>query len=197
MKRSGQATSPVTINSLAGLVKARGQPQLNKLLTSGVKLDGLLVMTEGGNYLGILDEMLVGPKGELLAYEISVGFAADANHGKCLLPADEALTVGRDVATFPDGVERLASQPLPDVELEPAQALPAGEVRALQQRHAVTAGGGVESHARARDATADHRHVELVVCERGERLCAFDHSPQCLRAPPRRRPPVRSARAPR
>jgi uncharacterized protein YrrD len=129
----------VTINSLAGLVKARGQPQLSKLLTSGVKLDGLLVMTEGGNYLGILDEMLVGPKGEMLAYEISVGFAEDVNHGKCLLPADEALTVGRDVATFPDGVERLASQPLPDVELEPAQALPAGEVRALQPVKPATA----------------------------------------------------------
>jgi uncharacterized protein YrrD len=129
----------VTMQSLAGLVKARGQPQLQKLLTSGVKLDGLLVMTEGGNYLGILDEILVGPKGEMIAYEISVGFAEDVNHGKCLLPADEAVTVGHDVATFPDSVERLAAQPLPEVELEPAPGLAPGDVRSLQPTKPATA----------------------------------------------------------
>src|SRR5437879_6764975 len=34
----------VTIHNLTGLVNARSQPELEALLTSGVKLDGLLVM---------------------------------------------------------------------------------------------------------------------------------------------------------
>src|ERR1051326_5151577 len=60
----------VTIYNLAGLIKARSDRALFRLFNSGVKLDGLLVMTEGGNYLGILEEILVGQHGEMISYEI-------------------------------------------------------------------------------------------------------------------------------
>ncbi len=114
----------ITIHNLSGVVRARAQAPLYRLFTSGVKLDGLLVMTEGGNYLGTLEEIVVGPAGEMIAYEISAGFAQDVNQGKYRLPADEALTVGRDVATFPDGIERLLAHPLP--ELAPLVDTPTG-----------------------------------------------------------------------
>lgn len=109
----------VTIHTITGLVKGKSQPSLNRLLTSEVKLDGLLVMTETGDYLGILDEIIVGIRGEMISYEISAGFADDVNKGKYLLPADAALTVGRDVATFPEGVELVlapADDPVVSIE---------------------------------------------------------------------------------
>ncbi|HLG50527.1 MAG TPA: PRC-barrel domain-containing protein [Chloroflexota bacterium] len=97
----------VTIVDLTGLIKARSDRRLYRLLTSPVTLDGLLAMTEGGAFLGFIEEIMLGPRGEMLAYEISAGFAEDVRRGKLLLPASEALTVGRDVATFPDGIEKL------------------------------------------------------------------------------------------
>ncbi len=120
----------ITIFDLAGLIEARSNRTLYELLTSDVKLDGLLAMTEGGNYLGIIEEIMVGPRGEMLAYEISSGFTEDVQRGKCLLPANEALTVGRDVATFPDGIERLVTRQRPD-EAAVGQ-LPAEEVLVLR-----------------------------------------------------------------
>jgi uncharacterized protein YrrD len=123
----------ITIFDMSGVAKARARRDLNRLFTSGVKLDGLLVMTEGGNYLGILEEIILGAHAEMLAYEISAGFAQDVNQGKCLLPANEALTVGRDVATFPDGVETLLTRQFTD--LVPAEEHTPADVRLL---HPVT-----------------------------------------------------------
>jgi uncharacterized protein YrrD len=114
----------VTIHSLEGLIKAKTDQDLYRLLTSGVKVDGLLAMTEGGNYLGIMEEIVVGPRGEMIAYEISAGFAEDLNRGKCLIPADEAVTVGKDVATFPDGVESLIVRQLADLPRDDAAKAP-------------------------------------------------------------------------
>jgi uncharacterized protein YrrD len=114
----------VTIHNLGGLVKSRSDADLTKLLLSGVKLDGLLVMTEGGNYLGILEEIVIGPHGDMLAYEISAGFAEDLSRGRCLIPADEAVTVGTDVATFPDGVETLITRQLSDLASEDVVSSP-------------------------------------------------------------------------
>jgi len=105
----------VTIHALDGLIGARTDRDLNRLFASDVKLDGLLVMTEGGNYLGILEEIIVGLHGEMIAYEISTSFAEDVQQGKSLIPADEAVTVGRDVASFPDGIERLITHELADL----------------------------------------------------------------------------------
>jgi len=115
----------ITIVDLTGLVKARSRHDLGKLLTSGVQFDGLLAMTEGGNYLGVIEEVLLGPRGQMLAYEISVGFAADVNRGKVFLPADDLMTFGRDVATFPDEIERLVKEIAPDAEeVEALDAIP-------------------------------------------------------------------------
>lgn len=105
----------VTIYAMDGLIRARTDHDLNRLFASDVKLDGLLVMTEGGNYLGILEEIIVGPHGEMIAYEISTSFAEDVQQGKSFIPANEAATVGRDVASFPDGIERLISHELADL----------------------------------------------------------------------------------
>lgn len=121
----------ITIHDLSGLIEARTNRDLYDLLTSAVKIDGLLAMTEGGNYLGIIEEIMLGPRGEMIAYEISAGFTEDVHRGKRLLPANEALTVGRDVATFPDGVENLLIRQA--AEAEAAEVLPAkGEVLVLQ-----------------------------------------------------------------
>lgn len=116
----------ITIVDLTGVIKARGRSDLVKLLASGVQLDGLLAMTEGGNYLGVIEEVLLGPRGQMLAYEISVGFAKDVNRGKVFLPADDLMTVGQDVATFPDEIEQLVDEIAPDAEeIEALDALPA------------------------------------------------------------------------
>lgn len=105
----------VTIHNVRGVIKARANRDLYRLFSSGVKLDGLLVMTETGNYLGTIEEILLGDHAEMLAYEISAGFAEDVNKGKSLLPANEAITIGRDVATFPDGIETLLTRQFTDV----------------------------------------------------------------------------------
>lgn len=118
----------VTISDLSGLIAARSRRELHQLFISGVKLDGLLAMTEGGNYLGIIEEILLGPHGEMLAYEISIGFATDINRGKCHLPAGESLTVGRDVATFPNALEELLDR----ATIEGPAELPAPDLRALR-----------------------------------------------------------------
>ncbi|MGH2458012.1 MAG: PRC-barrel domain-containing protein [Chloroflexota bacterium] len=97
----------ITMYDLAGLIQSRSTRDLYDLFVADVKLDGLLAMTEGGNYLGTVEEIMLGPRGEMIAYEISAGFTEDVHRGKCLLPANEALTVGHDVATFPDGIESL------------------------------------------------------------------------------------------
>jgi len=115
----------ITIYDLSGLIEARSNRELYELFTADVKIDGLLAMTEGGNYLGIIEEVMLGPHGEMLAYEISTGFAEDVHRGKCLLPANEALTVGRDVATFPDGIESLVIRQRSGVDV--AEELPAGD----------------------------------------------------------------------
>ncbi|HVC33711.1 MAG TPA: PRC-barrel domain-containing protein, partial [Chloroflexota bacterium] len=106
----------VTIFDLDGLIESRTDRDLFELLTADVKLDGLLAMTDGGNFLGAIEEVMLGPRGEMLAYEISAGFTDDVHRGKCLLPANEALTVGHDVATFPDGIEALVVHPSAEVE---------------------------------------------------------------------------------
>jgi uncharacterized protein YrrD len=115
----------VTIHSLRAVIKARSRRDLDRLYRSGVTFDGLLVMTEGGNYLGLIDEVILDDHAGVVAYEISTGFAKDVNQGKCQIPADEALTVGRDVALFPDGVESLVLQPsaivAPAEERNPAE----------------------------------------------------------------------------
>ncbi len=121
----------ITIFDLSGLIEARSNRELHELFNADIKLDGLLAMTEGGNYLGVIEEILVGPRGEMLAYEISSGFTEDVQRGKYLLPANEALTVGRDVATFPDGIERLLTRQRSDEET--IERLPADdEVLVLQ-----------------------------------------------------------------
>ena len=113
----------ITMFDLSGLIGAHANRDLSDLFTSNVKLDGLLAMTEGGNYLGIIEDVMIGPRGEMLAYEISIGFAEDVQNGKCLLPANEALAVGRDVATFPDGTESLLTRRTEDHEFaEPVAA---------------------------------------------------------------------------
>lgn len=121
----------ITIFDLSGLITARTDRALYELFASDVKLDGLLAMTEGGNYLGTIEEVLLGPRGEMLSYEISAGFTEDVHRGRYLLPADEALTVGRDVATFPDGVESLLIQHEPALEAS-AEHRANGEILTLQ-----------------------------------------------------------------
>lgn len=110
----------ITIHDNRGIVKAKSNRDLYRLFNSGIKLDGLLVMTEGGNYLGVIEEVILDDHAGMSAYEISTGFAKDVNQGKCLVPAEEALTVGRDVATFPEGVEGLVTRQISGVEAAPS-----------------------------------------------------------------------------
>ncbi len=62
-------------------------------------------------------------------------------------------------------------------ELARAARGPRGEVRALEQRHAVTARGGIERDTGAGDAAADDDDVELLLRQRRKRLAALDHEP--------------------
>ena len=53
--------------------------------------------------------------------------------------------------------------------------MPAAKSRALDERDAVAARGGVERDAGAGDPAADDDDVELLVGERGEGVGAVDH----------------------
>ena len=61
-------------------------------------------------------------------------------------------------------------------ELARAAGGPRGEVRALEQRHAVAARGGVQRDARAGDAATDDDDIELVLRQRRKGLAALDHA---------------------
>ncbi len=67
-------------------------------------------------------------------------------------------------------------------QLAGAAGGPGGVVGALDQRHAVTARGGVERHPGAGDAPADDHEIELVLGEGREGLGACDHASQSARA---------------
>ena len=80
--------------------------------------------------------------------------------------------------------QRLADEPEVEVlqvaqaavdELGGAARRAGGEVRALDEGHAVATRGGVQRHAGARDPAADDDDVELLLGESGEGVAAVDH----------------------
>ena len=80
--------------------------------------------------------------------------------------------------------QRLADEPEVEVlqvaqtavdELARARGGAGRVVGLLDQRHRVAARGGVERHARARDAAADHEHVERLGGEGGDGVRAREH----------------------
>lgn len=106
----------VTVPDGAAVQPAHRLKLIRRLLISGVRLAGLHVLTEGGLDLGTIDDVFVGPAGEVLGYELSPGVVEETLHGKRLVPGGELLAAGPDAAVVPDRVEQIIRRPEQRVE---------------------------------------------------------------------------------
>lgn len=84
---------------------------VRRLPNLGTALNGLLVLTESGEQLGALEEVFVGPAGEILGYELNARLEGPQSSGKRVIPGQGILVVGRDAAIVHDSMAQLIRQP--------------------------------------------------------------------------------------
>ncbi|CAN5497332.1 hypothetical protein BH11ARM2_BH11ARM2_30700 [soil metagenome] len=73
---------------------------------SGESIVGKRLMTEDGDNLGAIDDVLVNPTTfRILAYQVSGGLWHDLMRGQTDVPVEMVTTVGKDVVVVPSGVK--------------------------------------------------------------------------------------------
>jgi uncharacterized protein YrrD len=105
----------VTVPDRSAVVPSIRVRPLRRLLNSGVRLTGLHILTEGGRDLGTINEVFVGPTGEIVGYELNPGVVEETVSGKRLVPGAELITAGPDAAIVAERVAELIRQPAADV----------------------------------------------------------------------------------
>jgi uncharacterized protein YrrD len=105
----------VTVPDRSAVVPSIRVRPLRRLLNSGVRLTGLHILTEGGRDLGTINEVFVGPVGEIVGYELNPGVVEETVFGKRLVPGAELITAGPDAAIVAERVTELIRQPAADV----------------------------------------------------------------------------------
>ena len=125
----------VTVRSASALAPLSEHPDLQELLRSRRRVYHTPILTEGGRFLGDVDEFTIDPKsGRIEALLLSGGLIRDLFRGQAVLPAHLVLTIGEDVVIVRD------------------EAVP------LLEPRAVGAGGaGPERHAKDRPSTESTR----------------------------------------
>lgn len=118
---------------------------VRRLLNSGVRLTGLHMLTEGGRDLGTIDEVFIGPDGEVVGYELNPGVVEETMRGKRLVPGAEMLTAGPDAAIVPGHVEQLIRRPEQGVEVIERALAGEEEASAGQDADAARAVDGLHS----------------------------------------------------
>lgn len=105
----------VTVYDRQSIVPGSTVKSIRKLLNNGVLLTGLLMLTEGGNDLGTIEEVFIAPDGAMRGYEISAGVVQDTLNGKRFVPASEVFKVGPDCLIVPDHVETMILEQPADI----------------------------------------------------------------------------------
>jgi len=102
----------VTIESRACIEEFRDESGLIRSLLEGtVKFVGRDVLTHGGEFLGRIEDVYVGPDlRTIIGYEVSEGFLVDLREGRKVLHAHPEIMVGADALLVPEGLT-LAEEP--------------------------------------------------------------------------------------
>lgn len=101
----------VTIDNAAMLRPAQGSVSEVEE-DAGEPVLGKRLMTEGGKFLGNVDDVFVERSTfRVVAYEVSGGLWQDMMRGQTAVPVDHVLSIGADVAIVPDFVQQQIDQP--------------------------------------------------------------------------------------
>ncbi|HOX41191.1 MAG TPA: PRC-barrel domain-containing protein [bacterium] len=95
----------VTIENVSDVIFVEEDDAIKDLLSNRIDIKGRKIMTEGGENLGKVVDIIFDEKsGKIDKYEVSGGLFADAYTGRSYLPPMHIITVGRDVVFVPDSV---------------------------------------------------------------------------------------------
>lgn len=98
----------VTVRGTDSLAPLSQHPELQELLRARRRVCPAPILTEGGRFLGDVDEFTVDPKtGRIESLLLSGGLIRDLFRGQAVLPADLVLTVGEDAIIVRDDAAAL------------------------------------------------------------------------------------------
>lgn len=118
----------VTVRSAGALAPLSEHADLQELLRSRRRLYHTPILTEGGKFLGDVDEFTIDPKsGRIETLLLSGGLIRDLFRGQAVLPAHLVLTIGEDVVIVRD-------EAVPLLELRAVGAGDAGPYRHTKDR---------------------------------------------------------------
>lgn len=93
----------VTVRGLEAITPLSEQPDMVEVLRSRRRIYHAPVLTEGGRFLGDVDEFTVNPRtGRVEALFVSGGLIRDLFRGQAVLPAHVVLTIGEDAVIVRD-----------------------------------------------------------------------------------------------
>ncbi|MDD2497241.1 MAG: PRC-barrel domain-containing protein [Desulfitobacteriaceae bacterium] len=95
----------ITVDKSGTAEKPANLPQILKLLKDPVPLINSKVVTAAGRTLGYVEEFWFNIQGEITRLEISGGLLEGFLKGKAALPAEEIVTIGKNVIIATDGAE--------------------------------------------------------------------------------------------
>lgn len=103
----------VTVRGTDGIAPLSEQPELAEVLRSRRRLYHAPILSEGGRFLGDVDEFTVNPRsGRIEALILSGGLIRDLFRGQAVLPAHLVLTIGEDAIIVRDqAVSHLEPRP--------------------------------------------------------------------------------------
>jgi len=146
----------VTVRGTDAIVPVSELPEMQEALRSRRRLYHAPILTEGGRFLGDVDEYTVNPRsGRIEALLLSGGLIRDLFRGQAVLPAHLVLTIGEDALIVRDqAVGLLEPRAREGAEGPGARSLPHGSAGGAAQPHAAAA-----SPPRARTAAQRLRAV--------------------------------------
>lgn len=102
---SSIGVNAITVDKAVTAEKPTNLPQILKLVKDPVALIGSRVVTAAGKTIGFVEEYWFNMQGQITRLEISGGLLNGLFKGKVTLPANEMVTVGKDVIIAMDGAE--------------------------------------------------------------------------------------------
>ncbi|HEY8418614.1 MAG TPA: PRC-barrel domain-containing protein [Limnochordales bacterium] len=136
----------VTVRGLEAITPLSEQPDMVEVLRSRRRIYHAPVLTEGGRFLGDVDEFTVNPRtGRVEALFVSGGLIRDLFRGQAVLPAHVVLTIGEDAVIVRDQAvaflkpsaasDRGLRREPANVAISPPDARDAGEPPSLSKGH--------------------------------------------------------------
>lgn len=161
----------ITIPDRQALAKPAAVPELQPLLRRPLRLYGTRVLTEDGECLGHVEELLIDPRtGEVTQVILAPGRLAHRLRGRSAIPAESVLVMGEDAM-----VVRSATVVQPSRSLHPARNGPGRQRPAPDAADGAVATGGA-----AADGPAAVSHAGYAATGRSGRAPAEAAPPASL-----------------